>query len=273
MPGSLSLGLNLVSLIVFVLPGLAGVKLGLLIADRADWLNRVDTIALSFGISLVSMGWLYAWISLLSSRPLTTDEVSLVLETLPLGIGLYLYVVAASLLAGLLLGAFNFGGDSVAKRKGLWYKFFSEIESELDDEKYQLRVRMQSGDELRGRVDDKGEISINRDIVLENPLRIIRSEDGSVGDTYRFTGKAYLHNQDISHIEFDRLKTADKFAKTGPETDREGDGAKTDKDDSEMEELETLAKEAEAEDGETGDGESEDDADGNQSASASERTT
>lgn len=253
MPNGLSLGLNLVSLVVFLLPGLAGVKLGLLIADRADWLNRVDTVALSFGVSLVSMGVVYTWFSALALRPMTTTALSPIWNDILVGIVMYLDILGVSLFVGMLLGVFDFGGDSVARRKGLWYKFFSEIESELEDEEYQVRVRMQSGDELWGRVEDKGEISVNRDVLLENPRRIVRSEDGSIGDTYRYTGKAYLHNQDISHIELDELKTADETgnvydwllrdadSRVAGEYDRETANAESD---AEMDELETLAKEA-----------------------------
>lgn len=89
MPSGLSFGLNLVSLVVFLLPGLAGVKIGLLIADRADWLNRVDTIALSFGVSLVAMGSVYIWHSALAHELLTIDAVSPVWNTIPLGIITY----------------------------------------------------------------------------------------------------------------------------------------------------------------------------------------
>jgi hypothetical protein len=140
MPSGLSLGLNLVSLVVFLLPGLAGVKLGLLIADRADWLNRVDTIAVSFGVSLVSMGLIYTWFSVLTLHPLTSSELSPIWNDVLVGIVVYLDILGVSLLVGILLGVFDFGGDAVASRKGLWYKFFSEIESELDAEEYQVRV-------------------------------------------------------------------------------------------------------------------------------------
>lgn len=256
MPSSLSLGLNLISLIVFVLPGLAGVKLGLLIANRADWLNRVDTIALSFGVSLLSMAGIYLWYSVFAGHLLVAAELSPVWEHLPTGLIVYVQLLGVSLTVGVLLGVLDFGGDYVAKREGLWYKFFSEIESEQDFEKYQVRVRMQSGDELWGRVEDKGEISVNRDVLLENPRRIIRGEDGSIGDTYRYTGTAYLHNQGIAHIEFDRLKTADEV---GGETTasealfgvdsgvadagREEETVKRE-DDAELRELENLAEEA-----------------------------
>ncbi|WP_243700350.1 DUF6338 family protein [Halorussus pelagicus] len=259
MPSSLSLGLNLVSLVVFVLPGLAGVKLGLLIADRADWLNRVDTIALSFGVSILSMGGVYFWYSLLNGHLLRFAELSSVWSHLPTAITVYLQLLGTSLGVGVLLGVLDFGGDHVAKREGLWYTFFSEVESKTDSEEYQVRVRMQSGDELWGRVEDNGEISVNRDILLENPRRVIRGEDGSIGDTYRYTGTAYLHNQGITHIEFDRLKTADAVGRdesnldtsrkeTRPESDTTDDSADAGSvEDAEIEELEEFAEEADEE--------------------------
>jgi hypothetical protein len=261
MPSGLSFGLNLVSLIVFLLPGLAGVKIGLLIADRADWLNRVDTIALSFGVSLAAMGSVYMWHSVFARELLTIDAISPIWNTVPLGIITYLDVLGISLVVGILLGVFDFGGEYMARRGGLWYTFFSEIESEPDSEKYQVRVRMQSGDELWGRVEDNGEISVNRDILLENPRRVIRGEDGSIGETYRYTGTAYLHNQGIAHIEFDRLKTADEVGGEDVQFDslrRDANSEATEtneeaatkvENDAEMEDLEDLAKEADSENG------------------------
>lgn len=120
---------------------------------------------------------------------------------------------------------------------------------------------MQSGDELWGRVEDNGEISVNRDILLENPRRVIRGEDGSIGETYRYTGTAYLHNQGIAHIEFDRLKTADEIGGENVQFDslrRDANSEATETDektatkvenDAEMEDLEDLAKEADSENG------------------------
>ncbi|WP_135854935.1 DUF6338 family protein [Halorussus salinus] len=266
MPNSLSFGLNLVSLVVFVLPGLTGVKIGLLIADRADWLNRVDTIALSFGVSLVSMGGVYLWYSVLNGHLLLLTELSPAWTHLPTAITVYLQLVGTSLGVGVVLGVFDFGGEYVARREGLWYRFFSEVEAQTDSEEYQVRARMQSGDELWGRVEDNGEISVNRDVLLENPRRIVRSEDGSIGDTYRYTGTAYLHNQAISHIEFDRLKTADAVGGDDPDfeasrsdRDSEPNGANdsgeatTVEADAEITELEGLAKEAAEDSSDAGD--------------------
>ncbi|MFC7081201.1 hypothetical protein [Halorussus caseinilyticus] len=74
--------------------------------------------------------------------------------------------------------------------------------------------RTNAGDELYGRVEDEGETAISRDIILESPpkgLRRIRyDENGEVAEEYHLTGYAYVHNQSISHIEFDRLENADE---------------------------------------------------------------
>lgn len=236
MAAGLSLGLNLISIVLFLLPGLMGVKLGLLKAERADWFNRVDTIALSFAVSLASLLSVYALHSLYRGNPLSTDELASVWLTLPWGIFVYLLLVLISLSIGVILAFGNFGGDAVARRSGLWNKFFVMIDSESTSEEYQVRVHMESGDEIWGRVEEKGEIGANRDIVLEDPLRIIRGEDGAIGEKYRYTGYAYLHNQDISHVEFDSLRDADDFQKSGE------DGSEPEPDD-ETEELEEFADE------------------------------
>jgi len=203
------------------------------------------------------MGGVYLWYSVLNGHLLLLTELSPAWNHLPTAITVYLQLVGTALVVGVVLGIFDFGGEHVARREGLWYRFFSEVEAETDSEEYQVRARMQSGDELWGRVEDNGEISVNRDVLLENPRRIVRSEDGSIGDTYRYTGTAYLHNQAISHIEFDRLKTADAVGRDEPgfeaprsDQDSERNAASdserevTVEDDAEITELEGLAKEA-----------------------------
>lgn len=241
MAAGLSLGLNLISIVLFLLPGLVGVKLGLWYAKRADWFNRIDTIALSFGVSLFSLVFIYTLHSRLHGDWLKTSEVAAAWIALPSGLFVYIQLVVLSSLMGLLLGAINFGGDIVAKRSGIWNKFFVTIDSESDSEQYQVRVRMQSGDELWGRVEDKGEIGANRDILLERPRRIIRREDGSIGEAYSYTGYAYLHNEDISHIEFDSLSDADIVQ--GP-----GDDDAEPESDEEIQELEEFAGEGDVRD-------------------------
>ncbi|WIV67531.1 DUF6338 family protein [Natrialbaceae archaeon AArc-T1-2] len=248
MVSGISLGLNLVSLILLILPGIAGVKIGLLITDRADWLNRTDTIALSFGISLLSVVIFYL---LYSNYKLGfasyRDLIELVSEPQS-AIGVYMFIILISAVQGAILGYTEFGGDRVASRQGLWYKFFSIIETESSKKKYQVRVRMQNGDELQGRIEDKGEISTDRDILLENPRRLFYNQDGEIVHHYKFTGYAYLHNAQISHVEFDDIRDADRVMRW------KFDDRPKDDDDDETEELEDMAK-AQEEDVENNEGE------------------
>ncbi|QCW03047.1 hypothetical protein [Natrinema pallidum] len=245
MPGGISIGFNLITITLFILPGIAGVKYGLLIADRADWLNRTDTIALSFGLSLLSATIAYFLYSGISTEILTYTDLLPILDTPLNTLSVYFHLMIISLLIGNVLGMFEFGGETIASRQGLWYEFFSRIESESESEKYQVRVRMQSGDELWGRVEDKGEISLDRDILLEEPRRIIREENGTISEDYNYTGYAYLHNQGISHVEFDSISDADRAEAIKQQNDN-ADSQSTEEDDQEMEELKSIATSAES---------------------------
>ncbi|WP_276280881.1 DUF6338 family protein [Halorussus caseinilyticus] len=209
---------GLLSIILFLLPGLAGVKLGLQIADRSDWLNRIDTVALSFGVSLFSMIIIYFVFSLpvffFSPRfSLSTTQVQTRLSTISSTIFYYSVLMAFALAVGGVLGRCDFGRNLFTS-SSLWHRFFDIAENSGEGESYAVRIRTNAGDELYGRVEDEGETAISRDIILESPpkgLRRIRyDENGEVAEEYHLTGYAYVHNQSISHIEFDRLENADE---------------------------------------------------------------
>lgn len=206
---------GLLSIILFLLPGLAGVKLGLQIADRSDWLDKIDTVALSFGVSLFSMVVIYFASSLpiflfSSQFLLSATEIQILLSTIPSVIFYYFLLIAFALFIGHTLGSFDFGRDYFTP-SSLWYRFFDIAEDNGDGENYAVRIRTNAGDELFGRVEDEGETAISRDMILESPLRRKRyDENGEVAEEYRWTGYAYVHNQSISHIEFDRLEDADE---------------------------------------------------------------
>ncbi|APX00218.1 hypothetical protein CHINAEXTREME_20630 (plasmid) [Halobiforma lacisalsi AJ5] len=51
--------LGLLEVVLFLIPGLAGIKVLLWITNQSDRFNQLDTIGISFGLSLVSMGILY----------------------------------------------------------------------------------------------------------------------------------------------------------------------------------------------------------------------
>lgn len=247
MPIGISPKVGLLSIVLFLLPGLAGVKLGLQIADRSDWLNRIDTVALSFGVSLFSMLVIYFASSLpvflfSSQLLLSATNVQTLLSTIPTIIFYYSLLIAFALLIGHTLGRFDFGRNRFTP-SSLWYRFFDIAEDSGNGENYAVRIRTNAGDELFGRVEDEGETAISRDMILESPLRRKRyDENGEVAEEYRWTGYAYIHNQSISHIEFDRLEDADEAEAHEAEVDNQRtiDDSYEETTEKEMEELEEF---------------------------------
>jgi hypothetical protein len=242
---------SLLSIILFLLPGLAGIKLGLRIAERGDWLNRLETTGLSFGLSLAAMFAIYFIASIVKSLIewnigfISQSDVINYGSTLPSLIFFYLLLVVLALTGGFFLGKFDFGGKYFSPTLP-WARFHQLAEGSGKGETYAVRVRTTSGEELRGKVEDEGEAALNKDIILENPLRLRFSEDGSVVNQKSWTGNAYIHSQSIAHVEFDRLEDADaseavEYERQGQRTLEEASIA----DDEEMEELEKLAEEGE----------------------------
>lgn len=254
MPISLNPWLGLISIVLFFLPGFAGIKLGLRKAGRGDWLNRLETIGLSFGLSLSAMLGLY----LIGSGIHSYDQEDIILlsrttiinwlSTLPSIILWYLLLVGLALAGGLVLGHYDFGG-SYFEPILPWERFHQLAEHSGEDETYVVRVRTLAGDELRGKVEDEGEAALNKDIILEDPRRLRFAETGEIADQTSWTGNAYIHSQSIAHVEFDRLEDAD--AAQAQEYERQSqqtleDASEAEADEEEMEELEELAQESEA---------------------------
>lgn len=240
---------GLLSIILFLLPGLAGVKLALQIAERGDWLNRIDTITLSFGVSLFSMVTIYFGFSLLKTvldsgnHFLTVTEVQTRLSSIPSAIFHYVVLVGFALLVGSILGYFDFGRNRFTSNL-LWRRFFDIVKDSGDGENYAVRIRTRTGDELFGRVEDEGETALSRDIILENPRRVRYDENGEVAEEHIWTGYAYVHNQSVSHVEFDRLEDADESEAREAEMDEQRtiDDSYEDTSDPEIERLKRLAE-------------------------------
>lgn len=245
--------LGLVSIILFLLPGFAGIKIGLRIAERGDWLNRLETVALSFALSLASMFILYVLWSIQLS--ILLGELALLSATrvdpwsasLPSAISIYLLIVLVSVFVGAGLGLIDFGGNYFEPTLP-WARFHQLAKLSGEGETYAVRVRTMAGDELRGKVEEEGEAALNKDIILEDPLRIRFSDEGAMADRRSWTGNAYIHSQSIAHVEFDRLEDADAIE--AAEYERKSQqmlDETSDTDEDEMEELEELVEESEQE--------------------------
>ena len=247
--------LGLISIVLFLLPGLGGIKLGLRIAERGDWLSRLETTGLSFALSLAAMYVLYfigsIYISYRTSSIQLLTQESLVswFSTLPSMILGYLLLIGFALIGGSILGYIDFGA-SVFDPILPWARFHQLAKMSGDGETYAVRVRTIAGDELRGKVEDEGEAALNKDIILENPLRLRFNEEGEVADDRSWTGNAYIHSQSIAHVEFDRLEDADATEAEAYDRDEQQtlQDSSGEDNEGEMEQLEDLAGEIQDQD-------------------------
>ena len=251
---SIAVGTNfsLLSIILFLLPGLAGIKLALQIAGRGDWLSRLETISLSFALSLAGMLVIYLILSVYMSVAtgslylLSFSGVNNLISDLPTLIRVYISLVMFALVGGAFLGSVDFGSDFFEPTLP-WARFHEFAEQNGHDDPYAVRVQTTADEELRGKVEDEGEAALNKDMVLEEPLRLRFAEDGSIESRRSWTGNVYIHSQSIVHVEFDRLSDADlseiEEDKREGEDRAETEGTEDDKNKQEMEELEELAEE------------------------------
>jgi len=238
---------NIVQIVLFLLPGLVGVKAALWKAHRADWLNRIDTVGVSFLLSLFSMGVLYiyqSWSAVtcavlsFSLRNcagfLSLANISTRAGHLPDALVYYggLYVI--SIATGILFGGVYYhvlrSGERIP-RKNLWPYYFrgirnsgaeSRIErlreiiqiweqrlfSKSDGDSYYVRVHTTDGRAIDGKIDQEGQVSQKRDVVLQDPT-ILKLDGGEEETLDDWTGSAYIHEQGISYVQFDELGSAD----------------------------------------------------------------
>lgn len=239
-----NVSVNLLAVILFLLPGLAGVKLGLERADRADWLNRTDTTVLSFFVSIISMIFLYIGQSALQNQFVTTQGLKSSLDSIPEAIGYYTLLVIVAVILGILIGEIEFGEDipHLPSLDDRWITYFKYVKEETDGDAPFVRVGIETGDEIRGDVVDYGEAVNNRDVILKNPTYVRYSEVGEEVENYRWTGRVYIHDQSITHVEFDDLDSADEVESNIPAEEDE-----TSKEESNIEKLEELSESADVE--------------------------
>lgn len=165
---------------------------------------------------------------------LTIADISSRTTQLPDALVYYgdLYVV--SILTGLLFGGVYYhilrSGQRIP-RKNLWPYYFRGIRnsgaeprierlrdrvqdlehrlfSQSDGDSYYVRVHTTEGRAIDGKIDQEGQVSQRRDIVLQDPTILeIDGDDEAVIDDW--TGSVYIHEQGISYVQFDELGSAD----------------------------------------------------------------
>lgn len=189
---------NLILPILLLLPGLLGLKVFLLRADRVDAYSRLDAIIYSIGISIVSVLILYGGYGIsLWSLP-TFEDVQF--SSLPILIGLYLSHVGVSSLLGEIAGRVANRRDSDGRdttRKEIWDYAFDEIYSDS-----RVKVFTNAGSEIEGTVVRAGQPLQSRDLILASPYEL-KDVDGQDKTKAVSLGEyTYIHEQAVSHIGF-----------------------------------------------------------------------
>lgn len=200
---------DLLTIILFLLPGLVSVKVGLKIADRADWLNRIDTVAYSFLISLASITTLYFLYSYHADNFLTYVQIESTFSHPKFALANYAMTLWICLAFGFVLGQADFGREYGFGTTDPWTSFFNGVRDDIEDgNDYAVVVHTNSGAKVTGAVATEGETAKNRDLRLKSPTRSYFNPEGNAVRTEDWEGYVYIHNQEISHVEFDRLDNA-----------------------------------------------------------------
>ncbi len=252
-----SLGLGVI--LLFLLPGLAGMKTYLWQTERSDQFNRLDTIGISFIASLFALGLLYLgyWIYLgwppnilFGDAPLWT-ELKPHVDTVPEYVSHYASLYVVTVVGGLALGCLGVGiGGDPAHRTEIWEYHFKHVTDREEDR--DVRLVTTDGDVIDGKVDKFGESVNTRDLVLEEPRHVrhvfetvdeepseSREEHKRLTREGEWDGQLYVHNRNIARVYFEEPMTADEdsaVTDSGTEPDN----------DAEMEELTESADSSEA---------------------------
>lgn len=239
-----SLGLGVV--LLFLLPGLAGVKAYLWQVQRSDQFGRLDTIGLSFFVSLTAIAFLYlgywthlGWppgTTLFGDAPLWTDLKSHI-DSVPEYLGHYGLLMLLTVTGGYLFGRMGVGiGGDPDHRSEIWEYHFKHITNgEADND---VRIVTADGESIEGKVDKFGESANTRDLVLEDPRRLATGDDVERRVVESWDGQLYVHDQNISKVYFDEPSSLDKEPSSSDDAEERAEA------DEEIDDLEKLASEA-----------------------------
>lgn len=233
---------NLLSIVLFLLPGLAGVKLYLRAARRSDPFNRIDTVALSIFVSLLSFITVYVGYWLLfppygtfgiGHAPLVTD-LRAEIRSLPEVIYVYMIVTGLAAGGGRLAGCRNlfleYLPDDPNRR---WIVPFEGIVG--GDSDSSVRIVTNDGDRITGTVRDFGRDENAHDVLLENPKRLRQdpSEGWTVAEELGQT--LYVDGDSVARVYFGEPWSGDESAAERYEMTQRSSGE-------EMKRLEQLAR-------------------------------
>lgn len=225
---------SLVSILLLILPGWLGVKLYLRRVKRQDRLNRLDTVALSIGVSVSAIAGLsfvfilYYTIGyqlLTPTKPLVIPPVSgLLLLTKSLllaGMNYVLLVSSAAQLGEYCASEGYFMGQLPNPPNSVWRTQLESIENSPGDD--HIRVVTADDDHISGKL---GGWSVDsKDLVVEEPERI-EADTGEHGQSSELLdSRMYLHDSEIARVYVGQPNTADESSvspdRPEPEADRE----------------------------------------------------
>lgn len=192
------LTVNLLYAIFFVVPGLLGLKIYLKIAEKVDSYTRLDAIIYSLGISIISVFVLYVVYGIwLWNLPQFNDVR---FSELPIIMGVYVAHVVASCVTGVAIGKIDARrsdrGDQKTRRE-LWDFAFDDIYSDT-----RIRVTTLDGRKIEGTVAKMGETAQSQDLILVSAYELHNPEDEDAKKAEELGEYTYIHEQDISTIQF-----------------------------------------------------------------------
>lgn len=215
---------NLLSILLLVLPGLAGAKLYLRKVGRTDRFNRIDTVALSIGVSLCTFFVIYLWywgyLSVTSGEIRPAPVVSTLeprVDALSEQIFHYLVAVVLAVGGGWCLGS---SGRLISLLPDQPHRrWLVPLEGTTKDDG--IMIVTTDGDRIRGDLLDFG--NEPRDLLLGNPKWVEQNDEGGLDVVAEPGGVLYVGGEEISRIYFDEVVTDQAYSQSGeadPDDDR-----------------------------------------------------
>lgn len=208
MNGLSSSPLNLVYIILLFVPGLVGLDLYLRSSQLVGRFNRLQLLAYSIGLSLVSLGFLYFLTpfyldyfvadvppSPLDSQLATVDQLSQL--TLPDIVALYILHVLSAITLGTTAGFFDrevLNHDEERDRREPWAYTFDEAAFSPED----VQVHLSGEDVIEGKWHRKTWSEDVRELYLREPSKVRFGENGK--ETEPLGRGIYIHVDEISRV-------------------------------------------------------------------------
>ncbi|WP_259370038.1 DUF6338 family protein [Halostella litorea] len=212
--------LGLISVILFILPGLMGIRAYFKASEKADPLSRTETVAWSVLLSISCMAVVYLYYTARFGQWATIELLEPKLNSLPSFLGHYSVVFVASLIVGFSVGKlYDRREEEVRSRRNLWEYYIEEVVK--DTESYVVRVITTEGERVIGTVSKYGPTAQNRDLILENPKTQTVTDAGYKDEIENWTGEVYIESENISQVQVDSLWDADMIALKDEESDEE----------------------------------------------------